>query len=136
MAFSSDLAKLVADQLTRFVTLNRHQLAGQVANLDFWMAQVRNALETIDGYGVRFVRLSMNQDNHLAVHGSPDSTGKGYSGYATNSPARRIPDRELQKARRALTDAVANFLDRCLREQLIQEAEFAAAIKRLGIGQR
>ncbi len=61
MAFSSDLAKLVADQLTRFVTLNRHQLAGQVANLDFWMAQVRNALETIDGYGVRFVRLSMNQ---------------------------------------------------------------------------
>ena len=37
MSFSTDVAKLVADQLSRFVTLNPHQLAGQVANLDFWL---------------------------------------------------------------------------------------------------
>ena len=35
MSFSTDVAKLVADQLSRFVTLNPHPLAGQVANLDF-----------------------------------------------------------------------------------------------------
>ena len=51
MSFSTDMAKLVADQLSRFVTLRPHQLAGQAANLDFWLAQVRHALGGIDGYG-------------------------------------------------------------------------------------
>ena len=57
MSFSTKLAKLVADQLARFVTLNRHQLAGQVANLDFWLDQVRHGLAVVDGYGRRFQRL-------------------------------------------------------------------------------
>jgi hypothetical protein len=34
MSFSTDIAALVANQLSRFVTLNRHQLAGQAANPD------------------------------------------------------------------------------------------------------
>ena len=51
MSFSTDIAELVANQLSRFVTLNRHQLAGQAANLEFWVVQVRLALDTIDGYG-------------------------------------------------------------------------------------
>ena len=57
MSFSTDMAKLIANQLSRFVTLNRHQLAGQAANLDFWLAQVGHGLAVIDGYGMRFLRL-------------------------------------------------------------------------------
>ena len=68
MAFSSDMAKLVADQLSRFVTLNRHQLAGQAVNLDFWLAQLRNGLEVIDGYGKRFQRLKAAQAKHVTEH--------------------------------------------------------------------
>ena len=65
MSFSTDMAKLVADQLSRFVTLRPHQLAGQAANLDFWLAQVRHALSVIDGYGVRFIRLHAAQEQHV-----------------------------------------------------------------------
>jgi hypothetical protein len=68
VAYSSDIAKTLTEQLTRFVSLNRHQLAGQVTNLDFWMAEVRHCLEVIDGYGRRFNRLKNGQAQHVAEH--------------------------------------------------------------------
>ena len=37
MSYSSDIASILAEQLARFVTLNPHQLAGHVPNLDFWL---------------------------------------------------------------------------------------------------
>ncbi len=49
MAYSSDITKILTDQITKFVTLNRHQLAGHVANLDFWTGEVRHCLNVIDG---------------------------------------------------------------------------------------
>src|SRR3954468_2908921 len=98
MSFSTDLAGLVADQLSRFVTLNRHQLAGQVANLDFWLAQVRHALAVIDGYGVRFRRVQPAQEEYGAAHGTTEfAPGVDFPTEQKASPPRRIPDRELQK---------------------------------------
>ena len=67
MSFSTDIAELVANQLSRFVTLNRHQLAGQAANLDFWLGEVQHALAVIDGYGVRFTRMHAAQEQHHAM---------------------------------------------------------------------
>src|SRR5262245_9883274 len=96
VSFSTDLAGLVTDQLLRFVTLNRHQLAGQVANLDFWLAQVRHALAALDGYGVRFVRMEGAQKQYVAVHGTKLSEyGPCGPEERTPPPPRRIPDREL-----------------------------------------
>jgi len=68
VAYSSDIAKTLTQQLTRFVTLNRHQLAGHVANLDFWMAEVRHCFEVIDGYGQRFNRMKKAEGKHVAEH--------------------------------------------------------------------
>ena len=137
MAFSSDVAKLVADQLTRFLSLNRHQLAGQVANLDFWEAEVRHALDVIDGYGVRYVRLSMNQEHFLKTHGTGETRSERESiPHSYARPVQRIPDRELQKARRHLTDAAFKFLSRCFREELISEEQFAGVCERLGLSEQ
>jgi hypothetical protein len=87
-----------------FVTFNRHQLAGQVANLDFWLAQVRHALAAIDGYGVRFVRMEAAQERYVAAHGTTEFIQNADERIERKaSPPRRIPDRELRKARRALT---------------------------------
>jgi hypothetical protein len=68
VAYSSDIAKTLTEQLTRFVTLNRHQLAGQVSNLDFWIGEVRHCFEVIDGYVQRFNRLKTAQSKHVAEH--------------------------------------------------------------------
>ena len=123
MSFSTDMAKLVADQLSRFVTLNRHQLAGQAANFDFWLAQTRHALAAIDGYGVRFVRMEAAQEQYVAALGTT-VTEVGPAGVAERRPARprRVPDRELQKARREVVEAARRFIERCRQDDLISEA--------------
>ena len=129
------MAKLVTDQLSRFVTLNRHQLAGHVANLDFWLAQVRHCLQVIDGYGARFRLLKTAQQEHVAEHhtvafylddpcctrGKPD-------------PPRKVADSELKDARVALTEATRRFLVRCYTAGLIGEPAFRKACDDSGIG--
>jgi hypothetical protein len=129
MSFSTDMAKLVTDQLSRFVTLRPHQLAGQAANLDFWLAQVRHALGGIDGYGVRFVRMEGEQQQYVAAHDTRLSE-VGPAGVEERMPPspRRIPDRELRQARRALVEAVARFLERCRAEGLVADAVVSAAL--------
>jgi hypothetical protein len=134
MAFSTDLAELVATQLTRFVTLNPHQLAGQVANLDFWLAQVRNALDTIDGYGVRFIQMDAAQEQYVTIYNTTVSVVTPTDPEERRpAPPRRIPDRELQMARRALVAATRQFLERCHVEALISNVQFAEALQNLGI---
>jgi hypothetical protein len=134
VSFSTDMAKLVADQLLRFVTLNPHQLAGQAANLDFWLAQVRHALGVLDGYGVRFVRMEAGQQQFVATHDTKLShIGPAGVEERRPPPPRRIPDRELQKARRALVEAATRFLERCRRDGLISEQQHSEACRGLGI---
>src|SRR5947209_2785245 len=115
------MAELVANQLSRFVTLNRHQLAGQVANLDFWLAQVRHALAGIDGYGVRFVRMQDAQKHYVASHGAPEFVHPGAEDNIwprRPPPPRRVPDRALRQARRTLVEVAGRFLERCRAEGL------------------
>jgi hypothetical protein len=54
VSYSIQRANLIADQLERLATQNTHQLAGQVANLDFWVSEAVAAISTIDDYPVRF----------------------------------------------------------------------------------
>lgn len=126
MSFSTDMAELIGNQLSRFVTLNRHQLAGQVANLDFWLAQVRHALAVIDGYGVRFIRMEAAQEQHVAGAGSTMSE------FGRPSRPRRVPDRELRKSRRALVEAAARFAQRCRQEGLISKSQLSSVLAGLG----
>lgn len=129
MSFSTDMAKLVTDQLSRFITLNPHQLAGQVENLDFWLTEVRHALAVLDGYGVRFVRLHAGQERYVAAHHVTASAVN--PGGVTERPppqVRRIPDRELRQARRALVEAATRFLQRCRAEGLVTDAVVSSAV--------
>ena len=134
MSFSENMAKVVADQLARFVTLNRHQLAGHVSNLDFWIAQARHALGVIDGYQERFRRLKAGQAAYVAAHQTtvsspldPDIKGPPY-------PPCRVPDASLREARRSVADAAYGFLLRLYRDGLISEAQVRTSCGDLGIG--
>jgi len=151
MSFSTDLASLMANQLSRFVTLNPHQLAGQVENLDFWLGQVRHALEALDGYAVRFVRMEGAQERYVSASGTSLPLAAPAPGNVTVTPLKalkkgivtqpaaapqppyRIPDRELQKARRELLDTTSRFLARCRDEGLISAQKYAAALAGLGL---
>lgn len=46
---------------------------------------------------------------------------------------RRVPDRELQKPRRALISSCERFLTRCVAEHLIKKSQYADAMHLLGV---
>ncbi len=133
MSFSEKLARVVADQLERFVTLNTHQLAGHVANLDFWIAQARHVVEGIDGYEPRFRRLKAGQDQYVVEHQTETYLlDDAYIRWKADSP-QRVAHSSLRDARRAVTDATYRFLVRCCNEQLIPEEQLRDICKSLDI---
>lgn len=111
MAYSSDMAKLLAQQLNRLVTLKKHQLAGHFANLDFWLDEVKHCQAVIDGYRARF--------EHLRHH---------------DPRIPRVPDREIESTRHELREAAYRFLIRCHHEGLLDEAALRQAADQLDIG--
>ncbi len=133
MSYSTDVAKLIEEQLERFVTLNRHQLVGHVANLDFWLAQVRQAFAILDGYGERFVRMHTAQEQYVEQRGTVEFELERHSSEYRASPPRRVPDNVLRKARQTLTTAVTRFLNRCKEEGLIADSDVTKACQDLGI---
>jgi hypothetical protein len=134
MSFSENMAKVVADQLARFVTLKRHQLAGHMANLDFWVAQARHALEVIDGYEERFRRLKSAQDRYVAEHQIQTFWPTDPDIHGPPASPRRVPHGGLREARRSVTEATYRFLVRCCNDGLIPESQLRAVCKSLEIG--
>jgi hypothetical protein len=133
MAYSSEIADLLTAQLRKFVTLNRHQLIGQVANLDFWIDETKHCLAVIDGYRERFSRLNAAVTKYTADHQTiefplamPD-----YTEAAT--PPQRVPQTDLTTSRKSLCDAMYRFLLRCYREEMISENALQDWCARLGI---
>lgn len=134
MSFSEQIAKTVAEQLERFVTLNSYQLAGHLANLDFWLAQAKNALDVIDGYELRFQELKSGQESYIAKH-KTTTWRMGDPEFASPpGPPRRVPSSELREARRAVVDAVYHFLIRLFNDGLIPESTLRKLCKDLDIG--
>ncbi len=133
MSYSTDITNVLAAQLERFASSNRHQLASQLANLDFWLIQIEQCLRTLDDYPTRFKRLKAAHDEYVARHKvvafdlqEPELKWKPM--------VERLPDSELKKARHRLCEAAYKWLTRCAREQILDEARVRVACTRLGIG--
>ena len=135
MAYSTDIAEILTDQLAKFTTLNRHQLAGQTANLDFWLAEVRHCLDVIDGYVRRFDRLKTAQGKHISQHHTVEfDLDDPCCIRDTAAPPTRVPHRELQGSRRDLCEATYRLLLRCFKEGLMDAPALRQECGRLGIG--
>ncbi len=135
MAYMTDLSAVLTETLGKFATLNRHQLAGHAANLDFWHDETTHCLAVIDGYRHRFDQMKDAQMKHAAEHHTiefllddPCCTG------GPPAPPRRVPDTEIKAARRALCDAFYRFIVRCYNDRLIERNVLESATDSLGIG--
>jgi hypothetical protein len=135
MPYSTDIAKTLNDQLQKFTTLNRHQLAGQAANLDFWLGEVRHCFNVIDEYRRRFDKMKVAQREYVSHHHTTafdlDDPCCTQGPPAQPKP---IPHSELQHARQSLSDATYRLLLRCLKHGLIVEADLRKACDELNIG--
>ncbi|WP_437757882.1 hypothetical protein [Sorangium sp. So ce1389] len=139
MVYSVDRAELLADQLERFAHSNVHQLAGQVANLDFWLDEAAHALRTIDEYPQRFSRLREAQVGWVKAHGTkvsgycPICGGRCELGPQTPPAPTRIPSEQMEAARGRVRASAYRFLLRCYRSGLLDEAIVRASCERIGV---
>jgi hypothetical protein len=139
MAYSIDRAALLTKQFERFAHSNVHQLAGQVANLEFWIDEAIYALRTIDEYPGRFRRLRDAQVAWVRAHGTKVSGyceicgGACEFGPQSPMPPQRIPSDQMEEARARLRRAAYAFLLRCYRSGLLLETGVRAAGDRIGI---
>jgi hypothetical protein len=131
-AYSINIADVLTSQLQRLAALHPHQLAGHVANLDFWAGEVAHCLEVIDRYGVRFERLSSAQKEYEVAQRSMAHL-PGDDMRRPDERPKRIPDNERLRARRVLCDAFYRFLVRCHNVGLIDESEVRSRCQRLNI---
>jgi hypothetical protein len=135
MAYSSDITKTLTVQITKFVALNRHQLAGHVANLDFWVAEVRHCLDVIDGYKLRFDQMKAAQMTHISEHGTVEfSLHDPCFTQGRASPPTRVPSAELGEAKRNLCDATYRFMVRCFNDGLIEQDLLRQTCSSLDLG--
>ena len=142
MSYSTEIADLLAAQLTKFATLNRHQLAGQVANLDFWLTEVRHCLAVFDGYRDRFQTMREAQDSYVERNATVEfprsmilnDRESDHEGMKKPERLRPVDDKELRQSRVKLCDAAYRFLVRCCNEGLVSESALRASCGALGIG--
>jgi hypothetical protein len=134
VSYSEKIAKVLADQLARFVTLNTHQLAGYVATLDFWISEVGHTLNVINGYEQRFRQLKIAQDRYVDKHGTQTYLLEDPHIVGRPEPPRRVPHTSLRDARCSVTEATYRLLVRCCNEGLIPEAQMRTICASLDIG--
>lgn len=140
MVYSIEQAELVAQQLEKFTTSYSHHLVSQFANLEFWLDEVRHAVDVIDGYSRRFVTMRDAQREWVEAHGTmvpspfcPICRGEcEFGGPQKPEPPVRIPSQDLDAARRRVKDAAYKLLLRGHRAGLLDEEAVRAACERVG----
>jgi hypothetical protein len=140
MSYATEISKTLTETLARFATLNPHQLAGHVANMDFWLSEVRHCIEVLNGYGKRFEAMTAAQKEYVAEWNTLEYPylcndycpicAKGQ----TPTPPRRVPHGALKDALQGLRDAAYRFLVRCYQVDFIDEARLRAAADSIGTG--
>jgi hypothetical protein len=140
LIYTVEKATLLAEQLRRFTTGYGHHLAGQFANIEFWIAEVESALKALDEYGQRFTRMRDAQREWVEGHGTVVNAycefchGKCEFSDGVPTPPVRTADEPLKEARRALSDAGYELLLRCYRQQLLAKEELEALCLRIDSG--
>lgn len=115
MAYAIDVAKILADTLAKFSTLNPGQLAGHVANLEFWVLEINHGTSLIDGYHKRFEAMKAAQQPKVRA-----------------VDLKSVPDSQLKQARNDLIDAAYKFLLRCYKTNLLDEKSLRTILASIG----
>jgi hypothetical protein len=133
MAYSLEACELLTKQIQKFASLNRHQIAGHIANIEFWANEVRHALMLIDGYRERFERLSFAQNQYATQNNVIEfDLEEPYLSGRASRPV-RIDKKDQKQTRQQLVDSWRRFLVRCTREGMLSEDDARKFCDPLGI---
>ena len=140
MIYSIEKANLISEQLKKFTTGYTHHVVGHFSNIDFWINEAEEALNTIDNHRKRFDRMYNAQKVWIEEHGTivhdycPICNGK--CEFSDGKP--KLPkfkyEAELAETRKKLVDAAYFFLIRCFRIELLTYDELYKRCNSIGTG--
>jgi hypothetical protein len=135
MAYTTDQAALLASQLERLATSGAHQIAGQFANLEFWLAEAVHVLATITDYPQRFRQLRDAQSAWVTTHGTRVSGpcahcgGRCELGPHAPPPPTRISSDEMDAARRGVRRGLLSTASAVLSRAPARRASAASRVR-------
>ncbi len=140
MAFINDRADAVASMLEKFTTAHAYQVAGQYANIEFWISETLHALDALADYDNRFDKLTTAQREWVSAHnvvvGSYCPACGGQCEFDPDlkppRPPTKIPSKGRDDASRRLKDAFYFFIVRCYRMNLVDEQTLRDTCSRVG----
>lgn len=129
MIYTIKKANLITEQLRKFTTGYTHHIAGQFANIDFWMNEVVVAIKTIDEHRNRFNNIYHAQKKWTEEHGTvvynycPICKGKCEFGDGKPLLPKLKYKNEKIDARKELVNSAYYFLIRCYSIGLLNNEE-------------
>ena len=138
MIYTIEKANLIAEQLRKFTSGYTHHVVGHFSNIDFWMKEVKGALDVIDDHKNRFDKIFSAQNEWNEEHGTVVhdycSVCKGKCEFSDGIP--RLPKlkckSEKSEARKTLVDSTYYFLARCYRIGLLSIDEWSEKCESIG----
>lgn len=143
MIYTVEKAELLSEQLRKFTTGCAHHLAGQFANLDFWLGEVESALTAIDEHKQRFEELKDGQTEWVNSHNTLVHTDNycglcgGICEFSNGIPKpprapRLKSSTEKAASRRKLVDNMYALLTRYYRMGLLSQDDLEGNCDRIG----
>ena len=124
------LCGALTDVLERAASGSADRLAGYAANAGFWIDEAEHCLRVIDGYEERYLRFHEAQQEVVAARAPMKWDERGWRSPPPETNPTATPD-DLKRARRHVVGALAKFLDRCVKEQMIGQKQRQAAAARI-----
>ncbi len=142
MIYTVHRAKLLTEQLRKFSDADSWMVVGQFSNLEFWLHEVKSALNAIDGHNLRFDAMYESQKKWIESHNievpdhCPICQGICDLGEGTRKPT--LPKKSSQTksdkktSRKELLNSAYFFLRRCYRLNLINVQELKMRCEEIG----
>lgn len=141
MIYTIKKANLVAEQLRKFTDSYSYMVAGQYANIDFWIAETISSLKALDDHNNRFKKMYNAQNDWIEEKNVkvPDYCficngicELSHDGYRKPELPKLRSKSEKKESRKNLVDSFYYFLIRCYKVGLLNEEEMNAFCKEIG----
>jgi len=141
MIYTIEKANLISERLRKFTDSYAYMVAGQFANIDFWIEEITNSIKAIDEHNLRFEKMCEGQKEWIEeknvlvpdychiCNGICELSEQHYK--KPELPKQRAK-REKKEARKELIDSAYYFLIRCFKVDLLDEEELKNYCTRIG----
>lgn len=141
MIYTIERANLISKRLRKFTDSNDYMVAGQFANIDFWIEETVNSIKSIDEHNVRFKKMYEAQkkwidEKNVSVpdycdicDGICEFSDQHYK--KPELPKQRAKN-EKKVSRKELVNSAYYFLVRCFRIGLLNEEELKDYCNQIG----